>query len=323
MKHTEILYAAKHFQEGGTLKAVVFGEISMDILIRVSQDASQDPVVRGSSYTCSFGGRGANQAIAVSRLGVKTSLVGQVGSDDFGNALMNHLRTTAVETSGVKVGNGSSALAILAVTKDGEFRVLSFVEGVNSTVGAEDVQRFIDLMKGCRVALFQLGYSVPVILSAAKAAKENGIITILDPAPILSDTADLYSSIDIITPNQQEAESLVGFRVYDPSTSAKAADVLHQLGARVVIIKLGEQGAYCSTQNERVFLPAFRVKAIDTVGAGDAFNGALASGIAHGLSITEAAIWGTAAGAISATKIGAQSGMPDLTSLIAFINKVT
>ncbi len=322
MKYTDMQNPAEHSKETTTPKAIVFGEISMDILIRVSEGTSEGPVVRGSHYTCSFGGRGANQAIAVSRLGVMTYLVGCVGDDDFGKALINHLSETAVKIQGIKVSEGSSALAILAVSEDGEFRVLSFVEGVNSDVGGEDLERFIRLMEGSCVALFQLGYSVSVILPAAKAAKANGVVTILDPAPILSDITDLYSSIDIITPNQQEAETLVGFRVHDPRTSSKAADVLHQLGARAVIIKLGEQGAYCSTSSERVFIPAFRVKAIDTVGAGDAFNGALAAGLAHGLSIKDAAIWASAAGAISVTKVGAQPGMPDLQSLIAFINTI-
>jgi ribokinase len=322
MKYTDINKVANHDPKNGPLKAIVFGEISMDILIKVSEGASEGPVTRGSHYTCSFGGRGANQAMAVSRLGVTTYLVGCVGNDDFGKALIKYLSATEVKTEGIRIRQGSSALAILAVKEDGEFRVLSFVEGVNSAVDGEDVERFIHLMNGSCVALFQLGYSVSVISAAAKAAKANGILTILDPAPILSDIADLYSSIDIITPNQQEAETLVGFRVHDPRTSSKAADILHRLGVRTVIIKLGEQGAFCSTPNERVFLPAFKVKAVDTVGAGDAFNGALASGLAYGLSITEAAIWGSAAGAISVTKVGAQCGMPDLKSLMAFIDTV-
>src|SRR5689334_4859160 len=130
MKYTDIKNVADNNLKHGTLKAIVFGEISMDILIRVSEGASESSVIRGSHYTSSFGGRGANQAVAVSRLGVKTYLVGRVGNDDFGKSLMAYLSATAVETVGIRISEGSSALAILAVKEDGEFKVLSFVEGV-------------------------------------------------------------------------------------------------------------------------------------------------------------------------------------------------
>jgi ribokinase len=145
---------------------------------------------------------------------------------------------------------------------------------------------------------------------------------ILDPAPARSDIpSDLYPLIDIITPNIVEVEQLVGFPVESPALTSEAASLLQQRGVKTVLIKLGENGGFCATPDEAFFFPVFRVEAIDTVAAGDAFNGGLAAALAEGYSIREAVTWGAAAGALSATKSGAQSSLPDRQALMEFLEQ--
>ncbi len=151
--------------------------------------------------------------------------------------------------------------------------------------------------------------------------KTPGVPVILDPAPVQELPPELYQSVDILTPNQLEATQLVGFPVDGQETAAQAARVLQQRGVDTVIVKLGAQGAFCVTESESFFVPAFPVQAVDTVAAGDAFNGALAVALTKGLSLREAVVWGAAAGAISATQAGAQTSLPDLETFNTFLQK--
>lgn len=304
------------------MKAIVFGEINTDIVIRVSDLFPPGPVVRGISYLTTTGGRGANQAMSISRLGLTTYLVGRVGKDDFSKEILKRLKSANVYTDGIELDDGNPGLAILTVDDVGEFRVLAFVEGINEKIDHNDLDRFLKLMQQATVGLFQFGYPVWVISEAIKAAKSAGITTILDPTPILTEIpSDLYSATDIITPNGSEAEQLVGFPVTDYASALKASKSLHDLGTQTVIIKMGEFGAVCSTQVEQFHIPAFPVNVVDTIGAGDAFNGGLAAALAMGKSIKEAVIWGCAAGALSITGLGAQSALPNIETLLQFISE--
>jgi ribokinase len=160
------------------------------------------------------------------------------------------------------------------------------------------------------------------VIAAAQAARQAGVTVILDPAPARADIPpELYSLIDIITPNEIEASQLVGFSVNGQETAAKAAVELRQRGVGTVIVKLGAQGVLCATSEETLFIPAFLVETVDTVAAGDAFNGGLAAALAEGLPLDQAVIWGAAAGALSATKAGAQPSLPDRETFEAFLKE--
>ncbi|NER22992.1 MAG: ribokinase [Symploca sp. SIO1C2] len=169
------------------------------------------------------------------------------------------------------------------------------------------------------VLLMQLEIPLSAVLSAAWAARQAGVPVILDPAPVQELPLELYQSVDILTPNQVEASQLVGFPVEGQETAAQAAKVLQQRGVGTVIVKLGEQGAFCATESESFFVPAFPVQAVDTVAAGDAFNGALAVALTKGLSLRQAVVWGSAAGALAATQAGAQTSLPDLETFQRFL----
>ena len=288
--------------------AIVFGETAIDILIEGYDEFFCNEKVRGNHYVIRSGGMGANQAVVLSQLGIKTYLITRIGNDELSNFVLSDLQKYNLLTEGVFLDQGSCALAIIATNQKSESRVLAFVEGVNSHVNYEDVARFRSLAKEAQVALFQLGYPTHIVASAIIEAKNAGLVTILDPAHYRAQIpSNLYSSIDIIIPNQHEVQGLVGFPVHNCDDAIKAASVLHRLGTRTVIITMGDMGTFCSNENSAFFVPSFETQVVDTVGAGDAFAGGFAAGLVHGLSIRKCVLWGNASAAIAVTDYGAQS----------------
>jgi ribokinase len=194
------------------------------------------------------------------------------------------------------------------------------IPGANGNVGEADVDRVQAVLPQAQVLLLQLEIPLSAVVSAAQAAKQAGVTVILDPAPAQSDLpADLYPLIDIITPNQVETSQLVDFPVHDLDTAHQAAIVLQKRGVQTVITKLGKLGALCVTASETFQIPVFPVQAVDTVAAGDAFNGGLAAALAAGLSLKQAATQASAVAALSVTKAGAQPSLPTREALTAFL----
>ncbi|MDY6803560.1 MAG: ribokinase [Cyanobacteriota bacterium] len=305
------------------MSVVIFGSINMDLAIATPRLPLPGETITGSNFLSAPGGKGANQAVAASRLGVNTQMVGRVGADGFGEKLLESLATAGVETRGVSISDrSSSGIAVIAVGGSGENSII-VVPGANGDIDETDSDRLKDLLPGKTALLLQLEIPLEAVISAAKAAKEIGVKVILDPAPFREDIpADLYKLIDIITPNEIEASQLVGFRVNNPETAKKAAQELRRRGVEVAIVKLGARGVICVCENQTLFIPGFPVDAVDTVAAGDAFNGGLAAAIDRGLSLREAVKWGAAAGALCATKSGAQSAMPDKETFEDFLSKL-
>jgi ribokinase len=268
------------------------------------------------------GGKGANQAVALARLGIPTHMVGRVGANSFGAELIQHLQDTGVQTKNIFADeNVSSGVAIITVDHCGENHII-VIPGANGQVNQKDVERLCHLLPTATALLLQLEIPMTAVVAAAKAAHNANIPIILDPAPAPSHLpAELYPLVDIITPNEVEAGQLVGFAVDGEETAAQAAGVLLQRGVKNAIVKLGSKGAICATFEETFFIPAFTVDAVDTVAAGDAFNGGLAAALYHGLSLRQAVVWGTAAGALAATKLGAQTSLPDKFTFDAFLKE--
>ncbi|PSB23451.1 ribokinase [Stenomitos frigidus] len=300
---------------------IIFGSINMDLVARTPTLPVPGETLLGYSFATVPGGKGANQAVAVARLNIPTVMVGRVGSDGFGQELLSSLQTASVDTTDVLVDDSQhSGVAMIAVDDHSENHII-VIPGANGQVDATDVDRLSRHLPGAAALLLQFEIPLPAVLAAAKAAHHAGVRVILDPAPALSDfSTELYSYVSIITPNAIEAAHLVGFSVDDPSTAAQAATVLHQRGVETVVIKLGAKGVFCATPEESFFIPAFHVKAVDTVAAGDAFNGGLSAALAEGLPIRQAITWGAATGALAATKSGAQSSLPDRATVEAFLS---
>jgi len=298
---------------------IVFGSINMDLVAKAPKLPVPGETLIGNNFSTVSGGKGANQAVAVARLGIPTSLVGRVGKDHFGQELLADLQADGVQTDGVLIQSTHSGVAVIAVDEQGENHIV-VIPGANGQIDEEDVERLTRYLPGAAALLLQFEIPLPAVQAAAQAAQKAGIRVILDPAPARTDVlADLYSLVDIITPNAVEAGQLVGFQVDSAEAAARAAAVLQERGVSTAIVKLGAQGVFCATADETFFVPAFAVQAVDTVAAGDAFNGGLTAALATGLPIRQAVIWGAAAGAIAATRAGAQSSLPNRNALDAFL----
>jgi ribokinase len=302
------------------MSAVVFGSLNMDLVSRVPRLPNPGETILGSSFVTTPGGKGANQAVALSQLGIPTQMVGRVGGDDLGRSLIASLQSRGINTDHVLIDDSThSGVAVITVTTAGENQIIG-VFGANGQVDTTDVDRLIPILATATVLLLQLEIPLAAVQQAAQVAHRMGVRVILDPAPVqTTELRAVYPFIEFLLPNEVEASQLVGFPVYDTVTAAQAAEKLQQQGARTVIIKLGAQGAYCRSGADGFFVPAFTVAAVDTVACGDAFAGGFAAGLLENLTLFEAIRWGNAAGALAATQVGAQVAMADRATFDRFL----
>jgi ribokinase len=302
------------------MSVLVFGSINMDLVVYTPRFLKPGETLSGTSFFTAPGGKGANQAVAASRLGVPTSMIGRVGGDVFGSALLENLQKDRVDTSGILVESGqSSGIAVITVDAAAENTII-IVAGANGDFDQSDIARLTSMLNPESILMLQLEIPLNFVVTAAQEAKKSKALVILDPAPARSLPIELYPLIDVITPNENEVAGLVGFVVNDEATAQSAARILLQRGVKRVIIKLGGKGAFYADAECEEFIPAYKVNAIDTVAAGDAFNGALAAGLSEGLPLRDALQWGMAAGALSTTKRGAQPSLPNRSELESLLN---
>ncbi len=304
------------------MTVVVLGSINLDLVVEVPHLPTRGETVIGHRFFSAPGGKGANQAVAVANLGVPVHLIGQVGNDVFGTTLINNLQSAGVNTDGITLNPHTySGIASIVVDQQGD-NAISCAAGANNLVREEELNYFQSLLPQTKVVLLELGIPLVTVIAAANKAKAAGCLTILDPAPVKSNLPEeLYRSVDIITPNEIEASQLVGFTVDGITTARQAASFLHQMGAKNVIITLGRQGAFCSTLEEDFWMKPIPVEVIDTVAAGDSFNGGLATALALGKSLKDAVRWGVVAGTLAVTKQGAQSSLPSKESFLQLLNQ--
>lgn len=303
------------------MTVLVFGSINMDLVARSPRLPTPGETLTGHNFFTAPGGKGANQAVAAARLGTATKMIGRVGSDVFGGDLRTSLENAGVQTDAVSTDEGSSGVALITVDDAGENTIV-IVPGANGNVGQEDVARLERLLDDASVLLLQLEVPMPAVVAAAKAGHAAGATVVLDPAPAPEELpAELYPFIDIITPNEVEAGQLTDMTVRGPADAARAAKVLRQRGVTTAIVKLGARGVYCEHPDGHFHVPAFDVTAVDTVAAGDAFNGGVATGLVVGHDLRTAVRWGAATAALSVTKEGAQQSMPNRDTFDTFLRE--
>lgn len=288
----------------------------MDLVVRAPRFPASGETLMGSSFSTFPGGKGANQAVAAAKLGGEVYFVGCVGEDGFGDSLRQSLADAGVQL-GSLVSRPETSTGIAAITVDdlGQNTIV-VAPGANSRVTALQGIAALEAHHDS-VLLIQLEIPLEIaceILSSGKAG-----MTVLNPAPADVLPSALYPHIDVITPNESEAHLLTGVSVIDIDSAARAAEVLLDRGVKHVIVTLGEQGAYYATANEERHYPAYPVQAVDTVGAGDAFSGALALFLSQGREIDHSIRLAVIAAALSTTKAGAQGSMPDLAALKAVV----
>jgi ribokinase len=318
-KSRKSFFSYTGFRKSDMMSIVVFGSINMDLVARTPRLPNPGETLTGHSFQTFPGGKGANQAVACARLGVNTRMVGRVGGDLFGGQLKDQLTTAGVDHENVAIDfKTSSGVAIIAVEDSAENMII-VIPGANGRVGDEDLQRLEGVLSQSKILLLQLELPLQEVLAAARMAKEMGVKVILDPAPAQALPEEIYPMIDILTPNETEAELLVGFPIKTKSDATQAAKILLGRGVQNVIIKMGARGALALMDHDDVFYKPYHVSAVDTVAAGDAFNGALAAALCEELPIKEAIRWGMAGGALSVTKRGAQPAMPERKDLLELL----
>ncbi len=289
---------------------VALGGINMDLVAVASRLPEAGETVVGSRFLTYPGGKGANQAVAAARMGAETFMVGRVGDDIFGPQLIDSLAAAGVDVSGVSEEPGvSSGIGFIAIDASAQNRIIQIL-AANDTCGQTEADRVRRALKGNAALLLQLEVSIELSLELAHEAAALGNIVVLDPGPVRPLPEAFFACCHVITPNETEAEALVGFPVIDPASAARAAGALLSRGVPVAIIKLGAQGAYYATAEGGEYVPPLPVTAVDSVAAGDAFNGALAASLAAGKDLSQAVRIASAAGALAVTRFGAQDSMP-------------
>jgi ribokinase len=298
----------------------VFGSINIDITAYADRLPAPGETLHGIRYLTGLGGKGANQAAAAARLGGQVSFMGRTGLDHFGDTGRQLLAEFGVDTTYLRADAGhATGIAIINVDGRGE-NFITVIAGANFAVDASDVAMAADALRRSRILLLQLEVPLDAIVLAAGHARKAGARVILDPAPVPSSPERLdLGFIDIVTPNETETERLTGIHPASAQDLAAAAHALHRKGPAVVIIKLGDKGVYLSTPSGATHIPAFRVKTVDTVAAGDCFNGGLAYALSRNLPIHEATRFAAACGALSTTRFGAAAAAPTLPEVEALL----
>jgi ribokinase len=291
-------------------RIVVIGSTNMDMVVKTTHIPVPGETALGGAFLMNPGGKGANQAVSVARLGGEVTFISRVGNDVFGKQSTQAFEEEGIDTSGVIEDNHApSGVALITVDESGENSIV-VASGANLNLSPEDVGTYLKKIPDVGIILMQLEIPMETVKFAARYAAEQGIMLIINPAPSNPQVSELFPLIDIITPNSNEAEMLTGIAVTDLPSARRAAEKLYQQGVKNVAITLGANGAVLFNQERFHVIPATKVEAIDTTAAGDVFNGALALAIAEGKDLIAAIHFACQAASITATRMGAQSSIP-------------
>ena len=292
---------------------VVVGSMNMDLTVRAGKMPNGGETILGDEFHIIPGGKGANQAVAVSRLGGKVSMIAKIGADLYGKALRDQLVSDHVDDRFVITENDiSTGVAFIVVEKTGENRII-VVPGANYTLSDKDLTAARAVFSQAKVVLTQLEIPMPTVERLIDLAKENGLIMVVNAAPVQSLSDETLRKIDYLVVNEHEAGYLSGIPVVDVDSASRAAKALVSRGSHCVVLTLGSEGSLYCSEDEEGFIPTFDVEVKDTTAAGDAFIGGFAVALLNpSLTLADRVAYGNAAGALATTKLGAQSSLPSL-----------
>jgi ribokinase len=286
------------------------GSSNIDLILRIPRFHHPGETILAEDLKTSFGGKGANQAIAAKRLGGKVFFLTKLGHDSYGDSYCRYLRKMGLPAQGLlqdkKLPTG---LALIELGPKGENRII-VSPGANASLFPQDLHRNKAIWEKAGFLVMQMEIPIATVKKALQMAKKKGMVTIVNPAPAAKLPQEIYPLIDYLIPNKEEAQIMADRPVKKKEDLPKIADYLHKKGAKYVIITLGGEGVYCLNQKEEIWLEAFKVKVVDTTAAGDAFIGAFAYGLSKGKTLQDALRFASAAGALATTKLGAQPSLP-------------
>ncbi|MCS6907642.1 MAG: ribokinase [Anaerolineales bacterium] len=298
-------------------KIVVLGSLNMDLVVRAPRHPQPGETVIGGEFQTFPGGKGANQAVAAARLGAEVWMIGRVGGDAFGEALLQTVRRDGVNTTFVRCDDqAATGVALITLDTTGQNAIV-VAPGANMRLTVQDVQEAEAAFEGADLLLMQLESPLEAVEAALQIAHRRGAKVVLNPAPARPLPNALLTQVDYLVPNQSELRLLADGEVEIEAAAAR----LMAKGVRNLIVTLGEEGALLKTADFQEKLPAFPVPVVDTVAAGDAFAAAFCVALAEGKPLREAVVWGNAAGAIAVTRPGAQPSMPTREELEHFLKE--
>lgn len=300
---------------------VIIGSLNMDIVLQASKFPDEGETIIGQHFFTGMGGKGANQAVAASRLGAKVSMVGAVGQDEFGEQIIENLIQEGIDTSYVtKLEGQTTGIACVQVTpRDNRITV---IPGANYLLTPSLIDRAEEILVKADIVLLQMEIPLETVQYAIQKAKKLGKKVILNPAPAFSLPKEILSLVDYLTPNETELQKMVSFSGEDVNIHSSAQSLL-SLGVKELIVTLGKKGAshFSFDRGENCFSP-YKVEVVDTTGAGDAFNGGLAFALANRAPVDCSIQFAMKVAALSVTKLGAQTGMPSMEEVEKFFEDV-
>ena len=303
-----------------TPRILVVGSANMDLVVKTPRMPIAGETIMGADFRRVRGGKGANQAVACARLGAETHMLGCVGRDAFGDELVEGLMEDGVQCEYIgRDDEVPSGIAMIMIDETGENSIV-VAPGANMELTPSDVAAVSDLEQFDAV-LVQLEVPLPVVAAALQAARDSGVLTVLDAGPPRKLPPDIVRHVDVLSPNETEARTILGEAVDAELDPSEAADKLVVRGAKNVVLKLGAEGALAAWPDHQEHVPAFKVDPVDTTGAGDAFTAALTVSLAEGRELPEATKVGAAAGALAATVFGAAPSMPMRAAVEEFLKE--
>ncbi|MBN1459225.1 MAG: ribokinase, partial [Armatimonadetes bacterium] len=306
-------------------RVLVVGSVNMDLIVRCRRVPGPGQTVHGEDLVVVGGGKGANQAVAASRLGADTTFIGRVGEDDFGDRLHHALEHEGVDVHAVmRDPEAPSGVALILLEEDGQNRIV-VMGGANNRLDDTDIRAARTLLKQTDILLMQLEIPLTVVAEVARAARKLGVRSVLDAGPATTAAAELgiVGLFDVLSPNESETEVLTDIRVNSLDDASRAAARLRDMGAQEVVIKLGAQGAYWQGAEGDQHVPGFPVEPVDTTAAGDAFTACLAVSLGLGRPVLDCIRRANAAGALACLRLGAQPSMPTQEELDDFLRART
>lgn len=295
-------------------KILVIGSSNTDMTIKSPRLPAPGETILGGTFVMGPGGKGANQAVAASRLGGDVTFICKVGRDMFGENAVKGYQKEGIDTSHTLYSDQASGTALILVDDSGE-NCIAVAPGANGDLSPADIDSVADVIKKADYLILQLEIPVESVLRAAKIAHEAGVYVILNPAPACKLPEELFKYISLITPNQTESALMTGIEVKDEASRTKAIESFNKMGVKDVIVTLGSKGSLVCQGNEQIMVEALKVKAVDATAAGDTFCGAVCVALSEGKTLEEAARFATKASALTVQKMGAQSSIPYITDI--------
>ncbi|HCO92376.1 MAG TPA: ribokinase [Phycisphaerales bacterium] len=304
-----------------TTKIAVVGSSNMDLVVKSKMIPAIGETILGGDFIMVPGGKGANQAVAAAKLGAEVFFIAKLGNDIFAEQSLDNFEKETVNTKHVvQTSKAPSGVALIMVDDEGN-NLIVVAPGANQTLLPADVKRAESDIASCGAVVAQLEVPLETVEFAAGLANNAGVPFILDPAPARELGPELLRMVDVLTPNETEAQILTGIEVTDEESARAASRNLLKRDIKAVILTLGSKGFLLADNEETRYISAQKVDAVDSTAAGDAFTGSLAVGIAENKALLDAALFANYVAALSVTKMGAQSSMPTLGEVESFMNR--